>query len=135
MRYWSYAINSYYKTATIYLEEASMFILFLERMVEFLCDIFSVVGLPHIPWVLFDKTSIEFNSGERKIYLDEWHGTLGSVFCMLIHSPVISFCDKYKKRIGYEADYNEVKKLFYNENKKFFDEHEEICWSIKVGEI
>lgn len=35
MKTWSYGINSYYKTATIWLEEGPWWIFLLDRIVEF----------------------------------------------------------------------------------------------------
>ena len=64
MRSWTYGINNYYKTASIFLETAPWYIFVIEKVAEFICNIIPSILLPNIKFRLKDKDSIEFNQSE-----------------------------------------------------------------------
>jgi hypothetical protein len=121
MRTWSYGVNSIYKKAGIYLEEASWWVFVVDRFVEFLCDFMPSVPLPKIKMRLKDKEDVEFNGGNELTTLWDWYGDLRQVFHCFVHMPLFDFC---QKRIGckhIEIDYNKAKEMFYEEDKEFWD--------------
>lgn len=65
MKRWSYGINSIYKKASIYLEEAPWWIFALDRSIEFLCDLMPSIPLPNVKIRLKNREDIEFNEGSE----------------------------------------------------------------------
>ena len=123
MKSWSYGINNYYKTASISLETAPWHIFAIETITEIICDVIPPIPLPNIKFRLKDEESI-WHNGSEWTTINEWYGDLCQLFHGVIHIPISDFCwDRIEiKRI--EMDYDELKKMFYAENKKFFDDCE-----------
>lgn len=124
MRNWEYGINNYYKTATVYLETAPWHIFAIRRLSEFLCDIFPPIPMPNIKIRLKDKDSIELNESEYTT-IKEWHGDFQQLFHIYIHMPIFNFCNDRIETKDIEIDYYKLKKLFYAEDKEFWDERYE----------
>lgn len=119
MKSWSCGINSIYKKASIYLEEAPCWVFLVDRIVEFFCDLMPLIFLPKIKMRLKDKEDIEFNGGSEWTTLRDWYGDLRQVFHCFVHMPVFDFCQKRIRRKSIEIDYNRAKEIFYEEDKKF----------------
>lgn len=125
MRNWTYGINNYHKTASIYLEIASWHIFVIRRVSEFMCDIFPAIQLPDIKFRLRDRDNIEANEGEWTTF-KEWHGDMQQLFHIYIHMPIFEFCDDRIETKYIEIDYDKCKELFYKEkDKAFWDGGEE----------
>ena len=124
MRNWTYGINSYYRTAHISLETAPLIIFAIERVSEFMCDIIPPIPLPDIKFRLRDKFSIECNDGQEWTTIGEWYGDLNQLFHSVIHVPIFDFCHDRIKTKYIKIDYDNLKKIFYKEDREFFDESE-----------
>ena len=119
MKTWSYGVNSIYKKASIYLEEASWWVFVVDKIVESLCDFMPSIPLPNIEIRLKDKEDIEFNGGSELTTLRDWYGDLRQVFHCFVHMRVFDFC---QKRIGCKhiaIDYTKAKEMFHEEDKEF----------------
>jgi len=123
MKNWTYGINNYYKTASISLETASWIIFAIENIAEFICDIIPPIPLPNIKFRLKDKDSIEFNQSEWTT-VKEWYGDLSQLFHGVIHIPIFNFYYDRIKIKHIEMDYDELKEMFYEEDKEFWDDCE-----------
>ena len=121
MKNWSYGINSIYKKANIYLEEASWWVFLVNRIVEFLCDLTPSISLPKIKMRLKSREDIEFNGGSDWTTLRDWYGDLSQVFHCFVHMPVFYFCQKRIRCKSIEIDYSKAKEMFYGEDKEFWD--------------
>jgi len=121
MKSWSYGINSIYKKANIYLEEAPWWAFLIDRIAEFLCDLIPPIPLPKIKMRLKDREDIEFNGGSEWTTLRDWYGHLSQVFHSFVHMPVFDFCQKRIKRKSMETDYNRAKEMFYEGVKELWD--------------
>ena len=121
MKSWSYGINSIYKRASIYLEEAPWWIFAVDRFAEFLCDLVPPIPLPKIKVRLKDRQDIEFNGENEWTTLRDWYGDLNQVFHCFVHLPVFDFCQKRTNCKPMEIDYNKARETFYKEDKEFWD--------------
>jgi len=121
MKTWSYGINSIYKKASIYLEEASWWVFALDRIIEFLCDFIPPVPFPKIKMRLKDREDIEFNGDSEWTTWREWYGDLSQLFHCFVHMPIFDFCQKRIKCKSVEINYDNAKKIFYEEDKEFWD--------------
>ncbi len=121
MKNWSYGINSIYKKANIYLEQAPWWVFTIDRIVEFLCNLSPPIPLPKIKMRLKDREDIELNGGGNWTTLRDWYGDLSQVFHCFVHMPVFDFCQKRIKCKSTEIDYARAKRMFYEEDKKFWD--------------
>ena len=121
MKNWSYGINSIYKKANIYLEEAPWWVFLVDRIVEFLCDLTPSISLPKIKMRLKSREDIEFNGGSDWTTLRAWYGDLSQVFHCFVHMPVFNFCQKRFSCKSIEIDYSKAKEMFYGEDKEFWD--------------
>ena len=115
MKSWSYGINTYHKTASIWLEEGRRYIFLLDRAVEFLCSIIPPIPFPNIGKIVDD--------GEEYT-LKEWWGSLDQMVCCSIHSPITIFCYRKINRTWIDIKYNKCRELFYEKDKEYWDEQE-----------
>ena len=122
MKTWSYGINSLYKTASIDLRTGSWWLFALERTAEFCCDIIPSIPLPNAKKRLREQGDIELNGGNPWTTWKEWYGDLSQLFHCFVHVPIFDFCQKRIKCKFIELDYDKVKEMFYQEDKKFWDE-------------
>lgn len=130
MRRLGYGINSYLKTASIYVDYAPAWIFGLNDISDFLCSIIPPIPLPPIPIRLFDKESIEFNDGDKWTTLKDWCGTLRDLVHLFIHTPIIEYCWRKIDGRVIAIDYSEARKVFYDRDKVFWDEQEEAASKI-----
>jgi len=121
MKSWSYGVNSIYKKANIYLEEAPWWVFWVDRIAEFLCDFAPPISLPKMKVRLKSRENIEFNGGDEWTTLRDWYGDLRQVFHCFVHMPVFDFCQKRIRSKSIEIDYNLARRMFYEEDKKFWD--------------
>ena len=126
MKTWSYGINTIYKKANIYLEEASWWVFALDRTIEFLCDLIPPLSLPKIKIRLKDREDIEFNGRSEWTTWREWHGDLNQLFHCFVHMPIFDFCQKRIRCKFIEIHYDKAKNIFYEEDKKFWDNESKI---------
>ncbi|MEA3414828.1 MAG: hypothetical protein U9R02_01510 [Thermodesulfobacteriota bacterium] len=122
MKSWNYGINSLYKTASIDLRTGHWWLFALERVAEFCCDIAPPIPLPNAKKRLRDQEDIELNDGNSWTTWKEWYGDLSQLFHCFVHVPIFDFCQKRIKCKFIELDYDKVKEMFYQEDKKFWDE-------------
>lgn len=121
MRSWSYGINSIYKKANIYLEEAPWLVFGVDRIAEFVCDFVPPVPLPKMKVRLKSREDIEFNGGDDWTTLRDWYGDLRQVFHCFVHMPIFDFCQKRIRGKSIEIDFSSAKEMFYEEDKQFWD--------------
>lgn len=126
MRRIGYGINSYHKTASIYVDYAPCWVFGFDAIGGFLCQITPPIPLPAIPMRLFDKGSIEFNDGDKWTTLKDWCGTLRDLFHLFIHVPIIEYCWRKTEGRIIAVNYNKARKAFYDKDKTFWDEQEAI---------
>ena len=122
MKTWSYGINSLYKTASIDLRTGPWCLFALERTAEFCCDIIPSIPLPNAKKRLRDQEDIELNGGNPWTTWKEWYGDLSQLFHCFVHVPIFDFCQKRIKCKFIELDYDKVKEMFYQADKRFWDE-------------
>ena len=131
MRKWGYGINSCRRTASIYVEEAPFGIFALEWLFDNLCWLIPSISLPSIPIRLWDKESIEFNDDQKWTTLGDWWGDLNQLFHGLIHTPISNYC--WRKRTFNRvvvADYDKLRDIFYEKDRKLWDENEQFAREI-----
>jgi len=92
MRKWGYGINSFHKTAYIWVEESSWWVFALDRTIEWLCGIIPHISFPRIRMKLKDAEDIEFNDGSEWTTWQEWYGDLNQYFHCIVHMPVFNYC-------------------------------------------
>jgi hypothetical protein len=117
MRSWMYGMNSYYKKAAVYLEEAPWWVFAVDRIVEFLCDMTPPIPLPKIQKRLKKRDEIEFNDGNKLTTLRDWYGDLNQLFHCLVYMPIFYFCQKKIKCRSIDMDYDKAREIFYEKPK------------------
>ena len=117
MKNWSYGINSLYKTGHIFLEEAPWYVFAIARAVEWTCDY-----MPEIPFS--DRSIVDEDGNETT--LKEYYGDLSQWWHCKVHDPIFQWAEKQKSTTTIEMSYEKIKELFYESNRKFFDDHEKI---------
>ena len=122
MKTWSYGINSLYKTASIDLRTGPWWVFALERTAELCCDMIPSIPMPDAKKRLRDQVEIELNGGNPWTTWKEWYGDLSQLFHCFVHVPIFDFCQKRVKCKFIELDYDKVKEMFYQEDKRFWDE-------------
>ena len=123
MKSWSYGINTYYKTASIWLEEGHWYMFFLDRAIEFLCSIIPSIPFPNIRFKL-NKEDAEF-MGDEWTTLKKWYGDLNQWFCGSVHSLTTDFCYRKINRMHVDIKYSKCRELFYEKDKEYWDEQED----------
>jgi len=122
MKTWSYGINSLYKTASVDLRTGPWLVFALERTAEFCCDILPSIPLPRAKKRLRNQEDIELNGGNPWTTWKEWYGDLSQLFHCFVHIPIFNSCERIVKTRFLELDYDKVKEMFYEEDKRFWDE-------------
>ena len=84
------------------------------------------IPLPDAKMRLRDQGDIELNSGHPWTTWKEWYGDLSQLFHCFVHMPVFDFCQRRIKSRIVELDYDKAKEMFYEEDKKFWDEAQEL---------
>ena len=126
MKTWSYGINSLYKTASIDLRAGPWWVFALERTAELCCDMVPTIPLPSAKKRLRDQEDIELNGGNPWTTWKEWYGDFSQLFHCFVHIPIFNFCERIVQSRIVELDYDKVKEMFYEEDKRFWDE--EMNW-------
>lgn len=122
---WTFGGNSYsqWRSGTIYLTYQPWWLAligwFEDSILSRICDILMWIQLPNIGKIESD--------GEYCTW-KEYYGSIGDLFHIYIHTPIFEwyYANKNRKEIKIEVGYDELKKLFYKYDQKYFDEHEEI---------
>ena len=113
----SYAINSYLKTASIIVEYANPLVLALNKVITFICGYL----IPAIP-----LPSIKIERDCEKTTLREYYGDLQQVFHIFVHCPVFEWCCRKTDTRFIEISYNEARGAFRDKDLKFWLKDEEI---------
>ncbi|MBA7632578.1 hypothetical protein ES703_40126 [subsurface metagenome] len=121
MKSWSYGVNSLYKTANIFLDEAPFYIFFLDWLVESLCELIPAIPLPRIKIRLRNPGEIEDNDGKEWTTLDEWYGDLSQAFHLFVHMPVFDFCGARTDSRAISVGYKKLRKIFRERDKEYWD--------------
>ena len=124
MKTWTYGINSLYKTASIDLQAGPWWAFVLERMVEWCCDCTPDIPLPNVKLRLRGPENIEMNDGHQWTTWKECYGDLSQLFHCFVHMPVFNYCQRWIRSRIVELDYDRAKEMFYEEDKKFWDEEQ-----------
>jgi len=122
MRKWGYGINSIHRTAHIHIEESSRWVFAIDRTIEWLCGIIPHIRFPKVKMRLKDAEDIEFNDGSKWTTLQDWYGDTSQFFHLRVHVPVFNFCYGKIKCKSIEIDYDQAREMFYESDKKFWDE-------------
>jgi hypothetical protein len=133
MRKWGYGINSYCKTAHIYVDDAPWWIFALDRSIEFICDIIPSIPFPKVRMRLKDPDDIEFNESEWTTW-KEWYGDLNQWFHLFAHCLVFEYCRDKMKSESVDITYDKAREMFYNSDRKFFDQQATIGDEIRAEE-
>lgn len=131
MRRFGYGINSFHKKASIWVDYAPFWVFWLDDIFNFLCDRIPALPLPPIPLRLFNEGSIEFNDGRKWVTLREWCGDLRGLFHLYVHTPILNYCFGRTDGRVIQVNYNKARKVFYDKDKEFWDDHEAMCEEIK----
>jgi len=118
MKKWRYATNSYYKTASISLDEAPAYIFILANSIRWICD-----KTPHIKIPFLNKIKI---TRDNEVYdVAEYYGdTINQIFHCMICLPITRFCWNRIDTKHIEIGWDECKKVFYKGDKERWDEIE-----------
>ena len=91
------------------------------------------LGKPYTLWVKYrmalrvrDQKDIELNGGNPWTTWKEWYGDLSQFFHCFVHIPIFNFCERIVQSRIVELDYDKIKEMFYEEDKRFWDE--EMNW-------
>lgn len=135
MTTWTYGINSLYKTACIDLQEGPWWAFELERVIEWCCDCMPAVSLPKVKLRLKEPADIEMNDDKTWTTLNDWYGDLSQLFHCFVHMPVFNYCQRRIRSRIVEMDYDKAKEMFYEEDKAFWDEEQELIKELKQSDI
>ena len=72
---------------------------------------------------LKDPDDIEFNESEWTTW-KEWYGDLNQWFHLFAHCPVFEYCNKKMKSQSVDITYEKAREMFYDSDRKFFDQAE-----------
>ena len=133
MRKWGYGVNSYHKTASILVEEAPFSVFLLEWIFDKWCGLIPCIPFPRILIKLRSKESIGWNNGNCWTTMKDWYGDLNSLFHLFVHDRVFEFCESRKNSKVIGVDYNNLKDVIYEWDKKFWDEQEDQAIKMREG--
>lgn len=133
MKSWSYGLNGYYKTASIWLHEAPFYIFLLDWLANCICGIVPAISFPKLPLKL-SLEKAEDNDGERWTTWKDWYGDLGQFVHCHFHDPIFQFCQARMNEKWVEIDWEKLKKIFYEEDKEFWDDEEQLAEEIREEE-
>jgi len=120
MKTWTYAANSYYKTASYVLEEGPWLFFILESIVETICDSLKIIPIPFGSKI---KVKRDLEDGIYETYtIEEYYGGVGDLFHVYICDPVSRFCYKKRKIKFIDTDYEQLKKERQWEAPELFKE-------------
>lgn len=78
----------------------------------------------YVPKVMMED--IELNGGSPWTTWKEWYGDLSQLFHGFVHMPVFNFRQSRIQSRIVGLDYNKAKEMFYEEDKKFWDEEQDM---------
>lgn len=122
MTNWTFAGNYLFKSGTIYLTYQPFWLSligwFEESVLSRICDVLMWIPLPNIG---------NIKDGNETCTWKEYYGSIGDLFHIYIHTPVFNWYWNHpnRKEIKVEVGYDKLKELFYEYDKKYFDENEE----------
>ena len=122
MKKWGYGINSFHRTAHIYIEKSSWWVFAIDRTIEWLCGIIPPISFPKVKMRLKDAEDIETNDGSEWTTLQDWYGDISQFSHLRVHMPVFDFCSSKIECKSIEIDYDQAREMFYESDKKFWDE-------------
>lgn len=116
MRRWYVGFNNYWFTASIFLEETPIGLVFLEWLSMRICDSIPSIKLPRIKFRLKDKKDWDFtDNNDGWTNLRDWYGDISQVWHLFICIPVIDLVFKYTKTGIIDLPFNFAREKFPNE--------------------
>lgn len=140
MKYWTYAINSYYLTASIHLYEMPWYAYFAEYLVD--RGFLSCSNIPSIPFpdiwekkrdtvkgCVCEHKEVHCKNHDDISTLKSWYGDLSQLWHGYVCDSLFNFAWKHQKLISVEITWDKLKKLFTEVDdvayfKKCEEEHE-----------
>lgn len=104
MQRWALATNSYYKTVSVYLDEAPWYIFALENVTFKTCSL-----VPHIKIPFTDMYFIDRDKETYSIY--EYYGDLNCLFHSFVCTPITSYCFNKTNTKHIEIAWDKLKEL------------------------
>jgi hypothetical protein len=123
MRIIDYGINSYYKKCSLNVDFASSWIFALEKLIEFICGYLILpIPLPKIKIIREDERTT----------VKEYYGDLQQFFHLYVHNPIYEYCCRQTYSKSIELDYEATREVFYDKDKKFWDDEEKLAEEMKI---
>lgn len=94
----------------------------MERTAELCCDMVPSIPLPSAKKRLKDQEDIGLNGGNPWTTWKEWYGDFSQLFHCVVHVPIFNFCERRIQSRIVELGYDKAKEMFYEEDKRFWDE-------------
>lgn len=118
MKDWGYSTNSYYKLCHICLDEGPWWAFWLLDVVPGICGRIPDWRVPFLGRVKIVR------DGETHLWRDYIGDTLQDIFCLYIDHPLCNLVNKRIKHTFVDITWDECRKLFYDEDKDFWDDRE-----------
>lgn len=119
MKEWGYGLNTFHKTAHVYVEEMPWHLHCLQEICEWFCCHFPNIPFPS--WLHYTYTN---EDGSKEVYTwKEWWGGTNAWFHMYIHSPIFDLAYNKGKCKGYclSVDYEALKDIIKEIDKEYYD--------------
>jgi len=123
MRKYSYGTNGYYKTASIFIEDAPWYIFALDTLIERICTLIPSIPLPPIKMKLSEEDA-KFSGNEYSTW-NEWYGDTSAWFCAMVHTPIMAFCNRYINFRSVDIDYNKLKEATIKYDEQQWPEYDD----------
>jgi len=117
MKTWTYGINTHSRTAHYWLEHGPWWAFFIRWLTDHLCDLTPAVPFPSFP--------TRDEDGKRTTLKEEW-GDLAQWVHVALHMPLLTWAENHIQCLWISVPYEELKQRHYVEDKKFFDEAEQL---------
>jgi hypothetical protein len=118
MRIIDYGINSYLKKCSLHIDFVPFWLVILENFFTFICAYL----VPSIP-----LPKIKIIREDEKTTVKEYYGDLQQVFHLYVHNPIYEYCCRRTDSKSIELDYETARKVFYDKDKKFWDDEEKLA--------
>jgi hypothetical protein len=113
MRTFSIGVNNYWHTASIVLDEVPAPLYYLERFIEFICDIIPPIPLPPIPIKLSDKYDADWTDNkDGRTNLKDWYGDIQQLFHLYVCTNAHNLVWKYTESTVINLPYQFLKERF-----------------------
>lgn len=116
MKQWGIGFNDYFHTSSIILEEGSMWLYLVDRVISFICYCIPSIKPPKIKFRLKNKDDwdvTENNDGYTD--LQEWYGDISQVWHIFVCMPWCTFMYKRIKTEMIDMPFDEMVRRFPQE--------------------